>query len=351
MMKNLKFVIIFLVVIYFITSLAYQKAIVKPVDVSGNDVIFIVNKGESVKEIGKNLAKNSLINSEYYFNKYIKKSDNQLNLQAGEYVLNPMLNIKEIVEIFVKGNTKNEEDVIKVIEGWSVKDIAEYFEKLGKLKTDDFFAVVGTPKIDYRKEKKLSPPKDFSDQYDFLSDKPDYYGLEGYLFPDTYRIFKNASIEDVVYKMLNNFNKKFTPEMRAEVKKQGKTIFEIVTMASVVEKEVRSAEDMKLVSGIFWNRINNKQPLQSCASLAYVLGVNKAIYSTEDTQIESLYNTYQHTGLPPAPIANPGLNAIMAAIYPAKTDYFYFLTSNIDGKTIFAKTYEEHLKNKTRYLK
>jgi UPF0755 protein len=189
--------------------------------------------------------------------------------------------------------------------------------------------------------------------FDFLRVLPDNATLEGYLFPDTYRIFKDAAAEDIVVKMLANFDKKLAPETRAEISRQGKTLPEIITMASLIEKEVRGADDMKIVSGIFWNRIKNGQALQSCATLAYVLGVNKAQYSEADTKVDSPYNTYQNRGLPPGPIANPGLNAIIAAVYPVQTDYNFFLTAEVNGasKVIYSRTYDEHLRNKGKYLR
>ena len=170
------------------------------------------------------------------------------------------------------------------------------------------------------------------------------------MFPDTYRIYIDADLDDIIRKMLGNFDGKLTAKMREDISKQGKTIYEIVTMASLIEKEVRTEKDMKIVSGIFWNRIKNGQALQSCASLAYILGVNKAQYTTEDTKIISPYNTYQNPGLPPGPISNPGIQAIKAAIYPTDTDYNYFLTNPANGETIFSKTFNEHIKNKNKYL-
>jgi len=121
-------------------------------------------------------------------------------------------------------------------------------------------------------------------------------------------------------------------------------------MASIIEKEVKSEEDRAIVSGIFWKRIENKYPLESCATIAYVLGVDKKQYSYDDTRTASPYNTYIHTGLPPAPINNPGISAIKAALNPEYTDYNFFLSAP-DGTTIFSKTFEEHQNNKARYLK
>jgi UPF0755 protein len=175
--------------------------------------------------------------------------------------------------------------------------------------------------------------------------------LEGFLFPDTYRIFRDAGAERIIEKMLDNFGDKLTSQMREDIKKQERTIYETIIMASIIEKEVRTPEDMQIVSGIFWDRIKNGQALESCATLAYILGVNKAQYSEEDTKIDSLYNTYKYRGLPPSPISNPGLNAIKAAIYPKYTEYNYFLSRPDTGETVFSRTYAEHLENKRKYLK
>jgi len=217
--------------------------------------------------------------------------------------------------------------------------------------SEELLELVGFPKIDYRYNKDMERPKDYSDKLSLLKDKPKYYSLEGYLFPDTYIIYNDASLEDIVLKMLHNFDSKLTSKMREDIKKQEKTIYEIITMASVIEKEVRDPEEMKIVSGIFWKRIDVWQPLQSCASLAYILGINKPVYSIEDTKIESPYNTYQNYGLPPGPICNPGLAAIEAAIYPKETEYNYFLSKKENGETVFSRTIEEHNLNKAKYLK
>jgi UPF0755 protein len=202
-------------------------------------------------------------------------------------------------------------------------------------------------------EKKYASGKlpDFSQEFSILADKPKSYGLEGYLFPDTYRIFNQAPVLDVIEKMLGNLDAKFTPMMRADIARQGRTIYQVITLASIIEKEVRIAEDRKIVSGIFWNRLAIGQALGSDATLSYILGDKDAAHSIEQTKIDSPYNTYHYAGLPPGPICNPSLDAIIAAIYPAATDYYYFLTDPKSGKTIFSKTLEEHNRNKQKYLK
>jgi UPF0755 protein len=185
--------------------------------------------------------------------------------------------------------------------------------------------------------------------YEFLKDKPGGGNLEGFLFPDTYIFFKDASAVSIINRMLLNFDEKLSGEMKGDIEKSGHSIYEVVTMASILEKEVKTKEDMKIASGIFWDRMEFGMPLQSCATVAYVLGKEKKQYSYDDTRTPSPYNTYINKGLPPGPIDNPGINALNAAIYPTKTDYIYFLTDPETGKTIFSKTIEEHEANKVKY--
>ena len=149
--------------------------------------------------------------------------------------------------------------------------------------------------------------------------------------------------------MRDNFDKKVDDSLRAEIERQGKTLGEIVTMASILEKEVPTYYEKRIVSGVFWKRLGINYPLQSCATIAYALGKRKWRYSIEDTKTNSPYNTYQNTGLPPGPINNPGLWSTKAAVWPINTDYFYFLSTK-DGRTIFSRTGEEHNANKARYL-
>ncbi|MDD5031454.1 MAG: endolytic transglycosylase MltG [Patescibacteria group bacterium] len=350
-MRLIKSTIILIIILLVSGGTFYWRGINSVADKNGQDVQFLISSGESVKQIGKNLTEAKLVKSEFYFKAYVWKNELEAKFQAGEYVLNPSFSIKKIVKILTGGEAQSKERTIKIIEGWNIREISQYFEKEGMFQSEELLELVGFPQVDYRTNKEMPNPKNYASQFDFLADKPAYYGLEGYLFPDTYRIFKDATLDDIVLKMLDNFDKKLTPEMRAEIARQGKTIYEIITMASLVEKEVRAEDDMKIVSGIFWDRIKNKQALESCATLAYVLAVNKPQYTAEDTKIDSPYNTYQNRGLPPGPISNPGLKAIKAAIYPTYTDYNYFLSRPDTGETVFAKTYEEHVRNKAKYLK
>ncbi|MFA6170983.1 MAG: endolytic transglycosylase MltG [Patescibacteria group bacterium] len=317
----------------------------RPADPNGADQAFTIKEGEGVHQISQNLLGQKLIKSKFDFETYIWLKKWGSKFKAGDHRLSPKLNIREIANTLVKGTTISRETDIRIIEGWNLKEIGKYLIKNG-LAAETGFEEFAAKKAGYW----ASGP---AEKLLFLKDVPSEAGLEGYLFPDTYRIFKDSGLEDIAVKMLSNFEKKLTPEMRAEIKSQGKTLPQIITMASLIEKEVRTPEDMKIVSGIFWDRIKIGQPLQSCATLAYILGVNKDQYSQADTQIDSPYNTYRNKGLPPGPIANPGLNAIKAAIYPTATDYNYFLTAEVNGedKVIYSKTFDEHVRNKGIYLK
>ena len=336
MVKIIIKAILAIAAIFILAGIFYWRGVNTAVS-KGGDVNFSVAKGESVKEIAQNLKNAGLIKSKLYFEIYVWQKGWQSKFQAGEYILNPTLTIREIVKVFVEGETLSKERTIKIIEGWNLVDIAKYLEKEGIAASGEFLKAGKNNIGNYAK-------------YGFLKGRPDGSSLEGYLFPDTYRVFKDAELNDIIGKMLSNFDKKLTAETRSEIDKQGKTIYEIITMASLLEKEVKTEEDMKIVSGIFWDRIKNGQALESCATLAYILGENKPRYSLEDTKINSPYNTYQNRGLPPGPISNPGLKAIRAAIYPTFTDYNYFLTDPETGKTIFSKTFAEHTQNKAKYL-
>lgn len=249
------------------------------------------------------------------------------------------------------------EETIKILEGWTIRDINEYFNESKRWQEDEFLLGVGIPMLDYRRDKKEVTPKDFSAEFSFLSDKPKYYGLEGYLFPDTYRIYASSTVDEVVEKMLANFDSKLTPKMRADIKSQNKTIYEIIILASLIEKEAPidnqggDNRDAKIISGIFLNRLHIGQGLQSDATLSYIYGDNKPTHSGAELDISSPYNTYKYRGLPPGPICNPGIIAIEAAIYPINSDYYYFLTPKGKKEVIYARTYEEHLQNKYKYLK
>ncbi|MCD6402457.1 endolytic transglycosylase MltG [bacterium] len=315
---------------------------------SQEEIVFIVKRGESSKEIAMNLEKEGLIFWAPIFRSYVFMKGISGKLKAGSYLLSRTMSLSEIAEKFVKGEVIKEKIVIP--EGWNLRDIAFYFERKGMFQAAKFWELVGFPAIDYSKTTDLPKIKDFSSEYDFLRDKPKNVSLEGYLFPDTYEISKDITLEEIVRKMLDNFDKKLTPTLREEIKNQKKSIFEIVTMASLLEKEVKTKEDKEIVSGILWKRLENKIPLQVDATITYITGKRTTKISKEETQIDSPYNTYKYLGLPLGPICNPGLESILAALHPKNSEYWYYL-STPEGKTIFSKTLKEHNIAKAKYLK
>jgi len=296
---------------------------------------FEIRDGEGVKEIGERLEEAQLIENDLYFDYYIWKTGSREKLQAGKYELRGLMTIPEIVQVISIGEVVPNEIKVTFPEGTSAKRMEEVLKEKG-FEKNGFL-------------EKVKCSCGVKSDYNFLKDKPAKASLEGYLFPDTYIFFREASAADIINRMLLNFDEKLTRDMRVEIEKREKTIYEIVTMASILEKEVKTPEDMKIVSGIFWKRIDQGRPLQSCATIAYVLGREKKQYSYEDTRTPSPYNTYINKGLPPGPINNPGMNSILAAVYPKETDYNYFLTDPETGKTIFSKTLEEHEENKVKY--
>ena len=333
--KDRKFITItggiLILILIFLFVFFYQLN--TPLSKNIKERIFIVKEGEGLEEIAKNLGKEGLINSKWVFFYYVWLRGKAANLQAGDYNLSPSMSILEIAKKIINGDIIEDWIKITIPEGWTNKQIEDKLIELGIVNPEDYdFYRITT------------------ESYPFLNDKPSNHSLQGYLFPDTYYFYKDSDIENVVKKMLDNFKEKLTKDLIKEIEEQEKSIFEIITMASILEREVRAYEDMRIVSGIFWKRIENNYPLESCATIAYILGVDKWRYSYEDTRIESPYNTYINIGLIPSPINNPGLSAIKAAIYPEESDYNFFLSDPETGKTILSKTLEEHNTNKRKYF-
>ncbi|MBI2551783.1 endolytic transglycosylase MltG [Candidatus Uhrbacteria bacterium] len=304
-----------------------------------------IPKGAGVSDIAVKLKDAEIIRSKLGFETLVWLMRASSKLQAGEYKFEPKeLGLADIVRALTQGLGASNEREITVIEGWGVDDIGAYLEAQGIGTKREFFEVVG-------KECKMQNEKcKMVNEFDFLKDKPASVGLEGYLFPDTYRVQKDAKVEEVVKIMIENFDKKLTVHMRADIGDQGKDIFDVVRMASIIEAEVPHEEDRPVIAGILWKRLDIGMALQVDSTLNYATGGKNRALTAEELKIDSPYNTYKHRGLPPTPIGNPGLSAIRAAIYPRHTAYLYFL-SDKEGKTHFAKTLDEHNENKARYLR
>jgi len=311
----LSLIFVFFCLLGFVFYVDYQ--IDTPLSVNASEQVFIIESGQGLEEVAQNLFEANLISGKIWFNSYITYKGWATQLQAGEYVLSPVLNIRQISRKIVKGDTLSNEIKVTIPEGFTLRQIDARLANVGLINPGELL-------------KKSE--------------------LEGYLFPDTYNFDKNAELDDIIVTMMDNFDKKLDKELVTEIERQKKTINDIVIMASIIEKELPNYDEMRIISGIFWKRLSINYPLQSCATIAYVLNIDKWIYSIEDTKVNSPYNTYQNVGLPPGPINNPGLSSIKAAIYPIYTDYNFFLSAP-NGETIFSRTFEEHNANKYKYLK
>lgn len=300
---------------------------------SAENVEFLAQKGEGDEEIAVRLKEMGIIKNNYFFNIYAIISGNDSKLQAGKYSLSSAMTIPEIIKKLASGDVIKQK--IKIIEGWDIKDIEKYFvdEKISSI--EDF---------------KEALNKDYSSEFGFLNEKPKDISIEGYLFPDTYNVSLGAKADDVVRLMLSNFNKKLNDGLRQQIISQKKTIFEVITMASIIEKEVKTMEDKKIVAGILWKRLGAGMPLQVDATINYITNKNNSGSTIKDTKIDSPYNTYKYKGLPKGPISNPGMDSILATIYPTETKYWYYL-SGFDGQTIFSETFLEHNMAVVKYLK
>ncbi len=308
-----------------------------PISDNSQIINFVVQKGWGSTKISQELTKAGLIRNSYVFQLYTWKNAISSRLQDGEYLLTKNLNLKEISQILSRGAGTSKEITLKFIEGWNNNKFAAYLEEKGISEQKDFFDVV---------QKKA----DWWDDYDFLNSRPKNADLEGYLFPDTYNVYRDSSISDIVRKLLDNFDIKLTSDLRQEIENQDKSIHEILTLASILEKEVSTDYDRKMVADIFYKRLKIGMPLQADSTVNYVTGKSVARSSGKDLQTDNLYNTYKYKGLPPGPICNPGMSAIIAAIYPIKNEYYYFLTTP-EGKVIYSKTHDEHVAAKVKYYK
>jgi len=315
----------------------------KPVAQEPSNVLYVIQVGSGAKTIAEGLKKAGLIRSPNYFLFTVWSRGDQDAFKAGTYDLTPSMSTREIEALLAKGKPVSNEVSVTILEGWTLDDIADYLQEKGIASQDEFYAEAG------ESAKAASGLPDWNASYPALASRPANASLEGYLFPDTYRIYADGGAKALVRRMLDNFETKLTAEQRAAIKAQGRTIHEIVTMASVIEREVRSDEDRAIVSGIFWKRVDAGRGLEADSTVNYITGHSKPSVSYEDTRIDHPWNTYKYRGLPPGPIGNPSLSAIEAAIHPKENPYWYFLTDP-QGKVYYARTLDEHNANR-KYLR
>jgi len=299
---------------------------------SEESVTVAIPSGTGTEGIAQILEENGLIDNTKVFKLLSRSKGFDGKFKAGQYSLSPGMSMEEIMEILVAGRA----DTVRftIPEGYDIRRTTEKLAEEGLVNAEKFAEEIESGQFDY----------------DFLADAPTGPNrLEGFLFPETYEIFANANEHDIIDKMLYQFSKIFTEEYYERAEALGMSVREVVTLASVIEREARVPEDRPVIASVFYNRLKIGMPLQSCATVQYILGEQKPVLSIKDTQIESPYNTYLHPGLPPGPIASPGADSIKAALYPADTNYLYFLAKG-DGSHAFSSTYEQFLRDKAKYI-
>ncbi len=297
--------------------------------IGGDAVTVEIAAGSGTQEIAMALKEKGVIGYPFWFRVASKLGGHDGSYQQGLFSLRKDAGYKAVF----KGlkNPKNELVRVTIPEGYELRQIADKLEESGLVDRKRFFQAIERGNFDYWFLKNL-PKRDNR--------------LEGYLFPDTYFFLKGDSEENIINMMLNRFNEVFTETFKERAKELSMSVDEIITLASVIEREAMGDVDRDKVASVFHNRLKNSQYpyLESCATVQYILKERKAVLSVADTKIDSPYNTYQNPGLPAGPIASPGKASIKAALYPAKTDYLFFVLDS-SGVHRFAKTFAEHQQN------
>jgi UPF0755 protein len=331
-MKKIAIILFFILLIIIGAIFYFRLQVYYSHGSHDGEKVFEIVKGEGNGDVSQNLEREGLVSGNWYFYFYIRSQGLLNKIMPGEYQLSGKMTIPEIAHIV----TDQEQKFLKVTfpEGWTANLMAERLNANG-LAGDRFLEIVKNP-------------GDFKKRYSYLSDAAT---LEGYLFPDTYFFKPDITVENIVGRMLDTFDQKLDEDLRSAVFARSRSMKEIITMASIIEREVQTAEDMKIVSGIFWKRIADGTRLQSDAPLSYILNDKKDRHNEAELGTDSPYNTYRNAGLPPGPIGNPGMKAILASIYPQDSNYYFFLTTTVDDvkEVVYSENFEEHVANRQKY--
>jgi len=306
---------------------------------SSQTVLVTIRQGESVRDVGERLEKEGVVSSAILFRILVALEGYEGQLQAGDYEFEKGMPTVQVIDRLHKGITSPL--VVTIREGMRAEEIADLMQSKGVVSRQSFLeAIQGS--------------YDFA----FLLNKPVSANLEGYLFPDTYFFGRTTSVEDAVKQMLENFDTKFSQDLRQEAANLGLSVHTVVTLASIVEREAQVPEERPIIAGVFLRRLRLGIPLEADPTVQYAVGNDPASVaeygywkkelSQQDLEVDSPYNTYRRMGLPPGPIANPGLASIEAVVRPAQTNYLYFVAKP-DGSHAFAETLEEHLRNVELY--
>ncbi len=292
---------------------------------SGQEIEVTVSRGDTADQIVQKLADAGVIKFKGLFSLFLKVTKSESKLKNGTYTLRADMDYLLLSSQLKKSGKNTDEVQVTIAEGLTQKQIFALLEENG----------VCT----------VSALEEYAKKCDLPFEKSaGQYRLEGYLYPDTYRFYQSDSAKAVIDKILANFSQKFSSDLAQKAAEKGLTPYEVLTLASVVEKEAAGDADREKVASVFINRLENwdKPLLQSCATVLYALGENKEVLSYTDIAIDSPYNTYKYEGLTPGPISSPGIASIKAVLEPEQTDYYYFVADGKGGH-IFSKTYTEHV--------
>ena len=340
-------------------GLSYAKSALQPVDPNSKQYVRVqIPDGANTQQIGSALEKSGVIKNGLVFTVYAKYK-NYTELKSGYYNLQKSMSVEDVIKELQKGGTPEPQEVtlaeLTIPEGYTLEQIAHTVGQLqGEFKepmtAEAFMAKVQDETFIAQEVAKYPnlleslPAKDSGVRY----------RLEGYLFPATYAIKESTTIESLIDNMLAAMDKNLSPHYAA-IKEKNLTVNELLTIASLVEKEGAKTEDRKLIAGIFYNRLNQNMPLQSNIAILYAEGklgqnISLADDAAIDTSIDSPYNVYTKVGLMPGPVDSPSLDAIESSINQTKSDYLYFVANVQDGKVYYATTLEEHDRNVQEHI-
>lgn len=332
---------------------ANRDALTKPASVDSRPVRFEVAPGTPARVIGRNLREAGLINDELLFEAYVRVNGLAASLEAGTFILTPNMTLVEIVEILQQARAASV--TLTIPEGWRIEQVADYLQQAGVFADPDGAAR-------YR-EQALAGDLSGLDpaRYPFLQDRPAGASLEGYLFPDTYELpAEGATPADLLTRQLDTFAARVIPAYN-EARAAGTTDLDLHTVliiASIVEREAVIPAERPDIAGVYLNRLAIGMRLEADPTVQYAMGYQPAtgqwwktpVFLEEYSSVISPYNTYLNDGLPPGPIAAPGLGSIRAVLDPAQHDYLFFVaTPDGTGAHVFARTFDEHLQNVRRY--